>query len=380
MRGRFSPLSKLAVKPEQPLLYPVFNKQGTLLAEKGTSLSDEQVKKIIDLEEIFTHERALTSALVGKNGANDESKAVFKLAPPFKRLTGLEKILHEIYDHPEDSINQSKILTMINRLQTICEKSPDAAIAKIITDDNSNYAIKHAIHTAILCELSGQYLDWEPEKRRNIVGAALTMNVSLGYLQNKLLDQPQPLSLEQQQIIHDHPKDSVEMLKKMGISNTIWLELVEKHHETVDGKGYPARLTHKDIPMAASLISLSDIYCAKVTGRSYREPIFANIAARDIYLEKDQAQQGTLIEVFVKLLGIFPPGCIVKLQSNEVGIVINRGNKVDTPKVLVLNDAKNGSLMFKVLRDTSKKNYSIRSIVHSGREYKNLNYDDIWTN
>ena len=380
MRGKFSPLSKLAVKPEQPLLYPVFNKHGTLLAEKGTQLSLEQVQKIVGLEEIFTHERALTSALVGTNGSNDESHAVFKLAPPFKRIIGLEKILHEIYERPEDSINQSKILTMITRLQTICEKSPDAAIAKIITDDNSNYAIKHAIHTAILCELSGQYLNWDLEKRRNIAGAALTMNVSLGYLQNKLLDQPQPLSLEQQQIIHDHPEDSVTMLKKMGVSNTTWLELVLKHHENIDGTGYPSGLIHKDIPMAASLITLSDIYCAKVTGRSYREPIFANIAVRDIYLEKDQAQQGTLIETFVKLLGIFPPGCIVKLKSDEVGIVTRRGNKVDTPEVMILNDAKNGSLMFKVIRDTSKKNYAIKSIVHSGREHKKLNYNDIWTN
>ena len=166
----------------------------------------------------------------------------------------------------------------------------------------------------------------------------------------------------------------------MGITNTTWLELVEKHHETIDGTGYPAGLEHKDIPMAASLISLSDIYCAKVTGRSYREPIFANIAARDIYLEKDQSQNGTLIETFVKILSIFPPGCLVKLKSDEVGIVLKRGRKVDTPEVMVLNDAKNGSLMFKVLRDTSKNNYAIKSIVHSGGEFKNLNYNDIWGN
>ena len=214
MKGRLSPLSKLAVKAEQPLLYPVFNKQGTLLAEKGTLLSDEQVKKITDFEEIFTHERALMSALVGRNSSNDESNAIFKMAPPFKRLIGLEKILREIYDHPQDSINQSKILTVITRLQTICEKSPDAAIAKIITDDNSNYAIKHAIHTAILCELSGEYLNWESEKRRNVIGAALTMNISLGYLQNKLLDQPQPLTIEQQQIIPQIPS---QCLKKWAL-------------------------------------------------------------------------------------------------------------------------------------------------------------------
>ncbi|MDH5257681.1 MAG: HD domain-containing protein [Gammaproteobacteria bacterium] len=378
MKSKYSPLSKLAVKADQPLLFPVYNKQGTLLAEKGTILSGEQVEKITSLDEIFTQDRALKSALVSDGKAHDESSAVYKLPPPFKRLSALEKILHEIYDNPQDTISRSKVLTMINRLQTICEKSPDAAIAKIITDDNSDYAIKHAIHTAILCELSGQYLNWEPEERRHIIGAALTMNISLGYMQNKLLDQPQPLSLEQQQIIHDHPADSVAMLKKMGITNPTWLELVGKHHESIDGTGYPAGLQGKDIPLAASLISLSDVYCAKVTGRSYREPIFANVAARDIYLEKDQSHAGTLIEVFVKLLGIYPPGCTVKLKSNEVGIVLKRGERVDTPEVLVLNDSKNESIMFKVKRQTNQKNYAIQSIVHTDSKTNRVDYDDIW--
>jgi len=377
MRSKYSPLSKLAVKADQPLLFPVFNKQGTLLAEKGTLLTDSQVNKITSLDEIYTHDRALQSVLVNKSSSANESDAIIKLPPPLKRFAALEKILSEIYEKPNDVINQSKILTLIVRLQTICQKSPDAAIAKIITDDNSDYAIKHAIHTAILCELSGEHLNWENEERRNIIGAALTMNISLGFMQNKLLDQPQPLTLEQQQIIHDHPKNSAKMLRKMGMSNTKLLELVEKHHENLDGSGYPDGLTQGEIPLAASLISLSDVYCAKVTGRNYREPIFANVAARDIYLEKDQAHKGTLIEIFVKLLGIYPPGCLVKLKSNETAIVIKRGSRVDTPKVMILSDSKNDSLSFKVKRDTSQKNYAIQSIINNDSR-KLINYDDIW--
>lgn len=377
MKKKFSPLSKLTINSEQPLLFPVFNKQGTLLANKGALLTDSQVKKIKLIEQIFTYEQALMSALVNKD-ENDENASIFKLPSPLKRLAALEKILHEVYKKPNDAINQSKVLTMISRLQTICERSPDAAIAKIITDDNTDYAVKHAIHTAILCELSAQYLKWDAEDRRNIVGAALTMNISLGYMQNKLLDQPQPLSLDQQKTIHEHPKKSVEMLKKMGMTNKAWLELVAKHHENTDGTGYPKGLRQKEIPIAASLISLSDTYCAKVTGRNYRAPIFANIAARDIYLEKDQAHEGTLIEIFVKLLGLYPPGSTVKLKSNEIGIVIKRGDRVDTPHVMVLRDPKSVSNILKVKRQTSQKNYAIESIVQVDMKTIKIDYSEIW--
>jgi len=379
MRRKLSPLPKLTIKPDQPLLFPVFNKQGALLAEKGTFLSDEQIKKILSLDEIFTDERALLSALIGDSKKDKQDGGAFQLPPPFKRLTALETILHEILDNPEDSINQSKVLTIINRLQTICQKSPDAAIAKIITDDNSDYAVKHPIHTAILCELSGLHLKWSLEKRRNVIGAALTMNISLGYLQNELLSQSKPLSTKQQKIINSHPSDSATILKKMGVSNKIWLETVNKHHENIDGTGYPSNLTQKDIPLAASLVSLSDVYCAKVSGRNYREPIFANVAVRDIYLEKDHSHEGTLIEVFVKLLGIYPPGCIVKLQSDEIGIVTRRGRAVDAPEVLVLNDKKNNALKMKVKRNTGHKNFSIKSIIPPRDNWINIDYDDIWS-
>lgn len=380
MRGKYAPLSKLAIKADQPLLFPVYNKQGVLLAEKGTQLSQDQVEKILDLDAVYTLDRALLSALTKAKSANDESSSVFKLPPPLKRLASLEKILHDIYENPLDPTSRSKILTLISRLQTICEKSPNAAIAKIITDDSNNYAIKHAIHTAILCELSSQYLNWDAEHRRSIVGAALTMNISLGFLQNKLLDQPQPLTIEQKETINNHPLKSAEILKKIGVSNTTWLELVEKHHENIDGTGYPAGLTQSEIPIGSSLISLADVYCAKVTGRSYREPIFANVAVRDIYLEKDQAHAGTLIEVFVKLLGLYPPGCMVKLKSNEVGIVVKRGERVDTPIVLIINKANTVSSTFKVKRNTGEKNFAIQSIIQQNQELYSLDYDEIWPN
>jgi len=377
MKSQFSPLSKLAVKPGQALLFPVFNKHGILLAEKGTQLTEEQVEKIINLGEIYTYNRALLTALVEKEEAS-ESNAIMKLAPPFKRLENLEEILHEIYEKPKNRINQSKILTIVTRIINICEKSPDASVAKIITDDNSNYTVKHAIHTAILCELSGRYLNWELEKRRNIISAALTMNISLGFLQDKLVNQRKPLSIIQKKLINEHPENSVELLKEMGISSHTWLDIVAKHHEAADGSGYPLGLKKDNIPIEAALVSLSDVYCAKVTGRNYREPVFANVAVRDIYLDKEQNIEGSLIEAFVKLLGIFPPGCIVKLKNGEVGIVTKRGSKVDTPKVLILNNAKNGPLALKILRDTANSNYAIKSVVASSNKFPDIDYYKVW--
>jgi len=377
LRSKYVPLSKSAIQPDQPLLFPVYNSQGTLLAEKGTELSLAQVQKLDKVTEVFTLNRALLSAAANGKGQDDKDSA-FRLPPPMERLTSIEKILEEVYSNPHSSTAMSKVLTLINRLQGICDKSPDAAIAKIITDSTENYAVRHALHTAILCELTSTHLDWSIEEKRNLLGAALTMNVSMGFMQDILLDQPQPLTIEQQEVINNHPTASVEILKGMGIQNIDWLEFVEKHHEAIDGSGYPKGHIEKDIPLGALLIKLSDIYCAKVSGRSYRKPIYANVATRDIFLEKDNANKGTLIEIFVKILGLYPPGCIVRLQNLEVGIVVKRGDRIDTPIVHIISPKDTRPNAQKVRRHTSEKNYAITETLPVSEIHFDLDYGDMW--
>jgi HD-GYP domain-containing protein (c-di-GMP phosphodiesterase class II) len=378
-KNKYVPLSIAAIQPDQPLLFPVYDQQGTLLAEKGLTLTESQIDLLISSRKIYTLNRALESA---ESPDKDDKKTdgILRLQPPLIRLKELETILHDVYDKPNEKTSLSKTLTCVNRLQNICEKSPNAAIAKIITDNNDNYTIRHVLHTAILCELTALHLKWPLEKRRNMLGAALTMNLSTGFMQDELVNQAQPLTQLQQKAIQNHPIDSTVMLQEMGVQNTQWLEYVSKHHESIDGTGYPNGVHQENIPMGALLISLSDIYCAKVSGRNYREPIYANIATRDIFLEKDNTEKGTLIEIFIKILGLYPPGCFVRLKSRELGIVIKRGERIDTPQVKIISEKSSDPLERNIKRQTSDKNYAVKEIVPTRSIKFNLDYNKIWPN
>jgi len=370
-------LSKSAIQANQPLLFPIYNRKRNIIAEKGVVLSSAQVKKILEVSEVFTIDQALKSAAIS-NGTQNDKDVNKQITFPHQRLSSVEDTLQSICEYPSSSTASSKLINSIARLQSVCKKSPDAAIAKIITDTNDNYAVRHALHTAILCELAATHLRWSTEKRSYLVGAALTMNLSLGFMQDELLDQAKPLNKSQKQIIHDHPTDSVEMLKQMGINNPEWLEYVGKHHESIDGSGYPNACHQKDIPLGALLINLSDVYCAKVSGRNYREPIYANVATRDIFLEKDNTDKGTLIEIFVKILGLYPPGCYVRLKNKELGIVIKRGKQINAPVVRVISEDIGEQVVSKSIRQVDDKNYAIKEIVAVDSICFDVNYDDVW--
>lgn len=369
------PLSKSALAVGQPVIFPIYNKQGQLLLEKGQLLNEREMKILEDYPELFTMIEDFQTA---KTRLNKDLDTAYHLPSPQKRLATVEDLITEVYAKPTHSVSFSKILTATNRLKVICEKSPDASLAKIILDDNQNYTVRHSIHTAILSCLTAMHLEWNEEQVREIVSAALTMNISLGFMQDKLAFQQESLTEDQQEAIAVHPTESAKMLRHLGVHNSNWLDFVAKHHECIDGSGYPNKYAGDQLPMGALILSLSDIYCAKVSGRSYRQPIFANIAARDIYLVKDQLSRGTLIEVFVKILGLYPPGCFVRLMNDEIGIVIKRGERVDTPMVQVLDSSDTKSFVTDIKRKTSEKKYSIKSIIPPDQIEKAINYDSIW--
>lgn len=379
IRRKLVLISRSMVKADQPLVYPLFRRDGTLLAEKGLVLSEDQVASITS-DDIFTLEFELVTAVhhMNKNSTNEQELNDYKLPSAFERLRQVEGIIKGIYQEPHHPTNLSKFLTAIGRIQSVCQQAPDAAIAKIFLDDKKNYTVQHLVHSAVLCELIGDFLNWNIDTRRSLSGAAMSMNISLGFMQDELQHQAEDLSDEQLDKIANHPSESADILKNSGITDPRWLEYVVKHHEHIDGSGYPNKISGKDIPTQVALLRLADIYCAKVTGRSYREPIVPNVAARDIYMTKSETQKTSLIEIFVKSVGLYPPGTLVKLSNGESGIVVRRGQRLDTPYVKSIRNAQNQEIQTPILRNTQTKGYNVVDTIPFDAERTDLNFEGFW--
>jgi HD-GYP domain-containing protein (c-di-GMP phosphodiesterase class II) len=140
------------------------------------------------------------------------------------------------------------------------------------------------------------------------VAAALTMNIGMVEVQEKVNAIAGPLNDKLLDMIHRHPQLGVERLTKLGITDACWLACVRQHHENSDGSGYPEGLAGEAIALPARIIGLADKYCAMVSGRQYRGPQKPHTALRDLYVKQGQkidvAAAGTLIRVMGLKLSI----------------------------------------------------------------------------
>jgi HD-GYP domain-containing protein (c-di-GMP phosphodiesterase class II) len=159
------------------------------------------------------------------------------------------------------------------------------------------------------------------------------MNIAMMDLQDHLFDQSLPLTPEQQENIQSHPILGSALLRQCGVEDETWHALVLYHHELRNGSGYPIGLGQNEIDPLAHWITLADICCAKLTGRSYRSSILPAKALAQMFRVDNGAYDPTQTAMLIKELSIYPPGSFVRLASYEIGVVVSRGKKGHEPRV-----------------------------------------------
>jgi HD-GYP domain-containing protein (c-di-GMP phosphodiesterase class II) len=119
------------------------------------------------------------------------------------------------------------------------------------------------------------------------------------------------------------------------------LAIIENHHERMDGSGYPRGMDGASIPLLARIAGLVDTYDAMITERPYARPRTSQEAAQELIDCKGTLFHDSLVEQFVQAIGLFPTGCLVELNTGEVGIVVKQNDaRRLKPEIVVVLDCK----------------------------------------
>lgn len=384
----------------QPLAFDCYDSKGSLLLQRGQMiLSAKQVDTLLE-RGLFSTTNSDKNEIKGAGG---EKKSIpfelfetgkERLRVLFSRIkidqagTLPERIVFEdlqlsyrriigALEGGKPDNFQEKILHVSKGIQELCRLDSDAALGSIHLDHLCRYTTIHPMHKAVLSELLARRLNLPADERLSIISAALTANISILNLQEALHKQKTPLNAAQQEMLRLHPMLSVEMLSELGVKDELWTRVVSQHHERQDGSGYPKGLSAGEISRGARIIALADIYGAMIKPRAHRPAIHAKDALRDLFLQRSEKDSDDLVHPFIKELGIYPPGCFVRLQNGETAIVTRRGANPATPKVKSILDSTGLPLPHFVSRDTAMKPLSISGILPRNKNIA-VNFKALW--
>lgn len=135
---------------------------------------------------------------------------------------------------------------------------------------NTLRLIKHSIKVALFSYNLAKQFDLSKEKCRNLFIAGLIHDIGKLKLNQKILNKKGELSEEEYEYIKLHVKLGIQILKKYKVPESIY-KIVEQHHESEDGTGYPKGLKGNDVLIESKILRTVDIYDALTSNRSYRK-------------------------------------------------------------------------------------------------------------
>ena len=170
-----------------------------------------------------------------------------------------------------DKIERSSKLVNDTINMILNDKSTIRAMLGVTSYDYYTYT--HCVNVFIYAVGFAAYLDLKQKDIHTIGMAAILHDLGKKDIPNEIVNKNGKLTDDEFEIMKNHPSLGVKILKSLGETNKLLFDLIEQHHEKLDGSGYPYGLKSDEIHLFSQILSISDIFDALTTKRSYKDAL-----------------------------------------------------------------------------------------------------------
>lgn len=340
----------------RPLPWNVYDSDGNVLLRQGYVIQTNS-----QLEQLFERGRFKPRKIERpQEEVFEDNRERNPFADYPDLLHTLEATLKAITE--ADPSAQKRVLGLARMIERTCTESPDASLALVHLYSLGPTIHEQIIFYAILCQFVARQFGLEEKRISVLTAATLTANLALLPIADKLNASNKILSNEQRGVIRKHPERSIQALQAAGINHKLLLTIIAQHHEQADGSGYPKGLSGTEIRPEAEILALAERYVAMITRRAYRQRMNIVDARKLIANLADGKFRPAIPKALLQVLGEFPPGILVRLDNNEVGVVSGRPVRARGPFVKAIFGPRGNRYTGTFERDTSIPEFNIRAL------------------
>jgi putative nucleotidyltransferase with HDIG domain len=236
-------------------------------------------------------------------------------------------------------------LQAVEGLADAVTQNRTALVALTAMRNYDNYTFTHMVNVSILTMGQARALGIDGRLLREFGLSALMHDIGKVRTPKEILNKPDKLTDEEFGVMRRHVVDGAEILRRTPEMPILAPVVAFEHHLRIDGTGYPFGVKRQALNVATMLCSISDVYDAMRSQRAYQQA-FPTDRILAVLKRNDGTQfDQHLVRRFVQLLGIYPPGNLVRLSTNEIAVVTHvHAPDPYRPRVRVLFDAAGGRL------------------------------------
>ncbi len=253
------------------------------------------------------------------------------------------------------AIDVENVQGMVDEITQSVVRHPNALISLARLKNADEYTYMHSVAVCALMIALARQLNLGEEEVREAGVAGLLHDVGKMAVPDEVLNKPGKLTDEEFELVKSHPVEGAEILLQGQNVSPAAIEVALHHHEKMDGTGYPHGLKGEQISLLSRMGAVCDVYDAITSDRPYKKGWDPAESIRKMAEWSKGHFDEAVFQAFVKSVGIYPTGSLVRLESGRLGVVLEQHEKsLLTPRVKVFFSAKSKAPIMQEVLDLAK--------------------------
>ncbi len=262
-------------------------------------------------------------------------RRVISCEKEFERsLARMRAVMNKIRNRPMDAVDEAAQLV-------------DDIVDKLLNDDNVTLHLMngksefediyfHSLNVSVIAMMIGRAKNYPPETIKALSFASLFHDIGKIRIPTAIVRKQTPLTEPEKNYLKMHTKYGLEISQNIKEFPESARRVIDQHHEMLDGSGYPLGLKGDEIDELAQVVAVANAFDNLCHPNVPSEQKIPYVALSHLFKNCKHLYNNDNLNILVKFMGVFPPGTVVQLSNDMVGLVISvNANSLLYPNVLI---------------------------------------------